>query len=65
MASALYFVVHLGVLAAGNPEDAVATGVHQTYGDCGVKDLDLMGYVRVPDVCLCLSSSFCPLPQHK
>lgn len=51
LTSTLYFAVHLVIVAAGTPESVVATGVHQVYGDCGVKDVDLMGYQRTKYLC--------------
>lgn len=50
-AAVLYLIVLLVCVGVGVPEDVVSTGVHQTYGDCGVKDVDLSGYPRTKYLC--------------
>ncbi len=47
----IYFLTLTAVMALGDPTTVVATGLHQTIGDCDVKDYDLSGYERRKFLC--------------
>jgi hypothetical protein len=46
-----HFVTLAGVMAVFDPATHVATGVHQTYGPCGVEATDIVGLRRHEFVC--------------
>eukprot|EP00325_Prymnesiales_sp_UTEX-LB-985_P025927 CAMPEP_0174724198 /NCGR_PEP_ID=MMETSP1094-20130205/42782_1 /TAXON_ID=156173 /ORGANISM="Chrysochromulina brevifilum, Strain UTEX LB 985" /LENGTH=197 /DNA_ID=CAMNT_0015925377 /DNA_START=55 /DNA_END=648 /DNA_ORIENTATION=- len=50
-AAAAYFCTLILVMAFGKPDMVVAEGIHQTYGECGVHDVDLSNYSRYKYLC--------------
>jgi hypothetical protein len=46
-----HFAVLVGILALFDPSTHVSTGVHQTYGACGVEARDISGLVRHEFLC--------------
>lgn len=51
MICVVYCVGLVLLMALGHPEDVIATGVHQLYGECGVVEEDLSGYPRYAFLC--------------
>ena len=47
----IHFTTFVAMMARCNPSTVVATGIHQTYGECGVKARDMMGFVREEFLC--------------
>ena len=46
-----HFCLLTSIMAYADPATIVATGAHQEYGECHVKELDLMGYEREAFLC--------------
>lgn len=47
----LYFAILASIMAVFDPATHVSTGVHQTYGPCGVEARDIAGHVRHEYLC--------------
>ena len=45
------FCLLTSIMAYANPATIVSTGAHQEYGECHVKEVDLMGYEREAFLC--------------
>ena len=46
-----YLACMVSILAFGHPESVVSTGVHQSYGPCDERAVDLFGYTRGAYLC--------------
>jgi len=46
-----FFATCVFVMSTFSPENQISTGLHQEFGDCKSKNLDMMGYERVQYIC--------------